>query len=525
MDRDLYRVRLDRVRAIAWRDWRTELKGPQGAWLPIVMAALLVPSSTAPLPRGMVASEATVMTVAGDVPPEVLALRDRIRPALHAHRAQLRFHRRGDVLYTSGDDPPPEVRAILDRDDGADVEVRRVNRGLHFPGRSILFALISASTLTGAISASMGGERSNQTLVTLMAASVSRLEIVLGKLVAWGGLGAFTALGAALLAMALGRIDGGLWLLPLPWVPLATTALGLWLVRRATDVVAASTTLIRVLPVLLVTTGLVAWVLGNRHPLIGALVPIGGALVSAGDTWPGVLPSVVSTLSAAAITAFCVVGTARELESPSAGPPVAQQALGLGALVAATWWIPVLTPLLWAEAGNFKVTQQIPVEAGMLAGALSFVMFVVVSMGWAARPFEGVGLSRPSWRQVGLGLLGAPLVAGVLAAVVGAAPIDPGLGFLSRSAERLAGAAFPLHPAGLAVLLIVAEELLFRGWLPRRVTAVGAGVVYALVKLPLDPLGGAAIAATLGGLGARGGPVATIVARLGALAGLWALGG
>ncbi|MEO0603839.1 MAG: ABC transporter permease subunit, partial [Myxococcota bacterium] len=322
MMRDHFRLRVDRVLAVAWRDWRQELKGPQGLWLPIVMAALLVPSSAAPLPRAMAASEATLMTVSGDVPDEVLAL-EQIR--LARRRAQLRFHQRGEVLYTAGDDPPIEVRRILDRDDGTEIRLERFTSGFVFPGRSLLFALISASTLTGAISASIGGERSNGTLVTMMAAAISRFEIVLGKLTAWGGLGAFTALGAALLAIGLDRIDGGFWLLPLPFVPVATAAFGLWLVRKATDVVAASTTLIRVLPVLLVTTGIVAWLFGNSHPLLGALVPIGGALVAAGDTWEGILAPLVATASAIGFTAFCVVGTARELESPSNGAPVVQQ--------------------------------------------------------------------------------------------------------------------------------------------------------------------------------------------------------
>ncbi len=517
---DHFRLRPSRVLALAQRDWRRELKGPQGAWLPIVMAALLVPSSTAPLPRGLAQNQAIAMTVEGDVPAEVLDL-EFIQPA--TGRANLTFRQHDGVLYTRGEDPIPEVRAILDRDDGTEVRVERFSPGYLFPGRSLLFALISASTLTGAISASLGGERSNQSLVTLMAAAISRLEIVLGKLTAWGGLGALTALGAALLAIALGRIDGGYWLLPLPFVPIATAAFGLWLVRRASDVVAASTTLIRVLPVLLVTTGLVAWIFGNSHPLLGAMVPIGGALLAAGDTWAGITAPLLATASALALTTFCVVGTARELESPSSGAPILQQVLGLGALVASTWWIPVVTPLLWGEAGNFKVTQQIPIETGIWAGILSFVMFVVVSMGRSAEPFEGVGLVLPTRRDLGVGALGAPVVLAVLLGVVGQFPLDLG-GFLGRAAERMMVAAFPVDPFGMAVALIVAEEVLFRGWLARRVTPLGAAFVYVTVKAPLDPLGGVAMAAVLGVIGARGGPFATIVARLIALLALALLG-
>ncbi|MEN0061938.1 MAG: hypothetical protein AAGA48_07275 [Myxococcota bacterium] len=516
-------MRLNRIWAIARRDWRTELKGPQGAWLPIVMAALLVPSSAAPLPRQIVATEASVMTVSGDVPPEVVALRDTVRPV---RRGQLHFDQRGDVLYTRGEDPPMKVREILDRYDGVEVSLERFDPGYVFPGRSMLFALISASTLTGAISASIGGERSNHTLVSLMAAAVSRLEIVLGKLVAWGGLGAFTSLGAAILAIVLGSLQAGAWLLPMPFVPIATAALGLWLVRRATDVIAASTTLIRVLPVLLVTTGLFAWLLGNTHPLLGAVVPIGGALIASGDTWAGVMAPFVATLSAVAFTAFCVVGTARELESPSTETPLVQQGLGLGALVASTWWLPVLTPLLWAEAGNFKVTQQIPVEAGIFAGALSFLLFVMVAMGRSGRPLYDVGLAGPlvTPRRIALGLLATPFV--VLATWnAGVWLVAPEAGFLRTAAERLATNAFPVTPFALAALLIVSEELLFRGWLARRLTPIGAGAVYVLVKAPFDPLGGVTMATILGAVGASTGPLGSMAARLGALGLLWLLSG
>lgn len=507
-------MRIDRIWGLAVRDWRMELRGPQGVWLPIVMAALLVPSSTVPLPRADLGSEIRSIRVNGDVPPEVAAL-DNVRVVRRG--AEMRFEQLGDTLFTRGDDPPRHVREVLNRTDGVDVELERFGLGWVFPGRSILFALVSASTLTGAISASIGGERSNQTLVTLLAAAVSRLEIVLGKLTAWGGLGAFTALGAALLAIALGTIDAGGWLVPLPWVPIATTALGLWLVRRATDVIAASTTLLRVLPVILVTSGLIAWVIGRTHPLLGALIPIGGALVASGDTWPGVLPILVSTASAVACTVFCVIGTARELEHPSAGAAPAQQVFGLGALVTALWWLPTCTSLLWAEAGNFRITQQIPIETGVLTGALSFLLFVLAVMGRSDRPIEAIGWRRPTATDVGLGLLGAPVLAGILLGVVGQVPIAPAGGFLSAMADRLATTAFLSRPWGLAALLIVAEELLFRGWLTQRLGGLTAGAVYVLVKTPFDPVGGAAMAAGLGVIGARAGIVGSMGARLGAL--------
>ncbi|MEO0605009.1 MAG: hypothetical protein AAF211_26495, partial [Myxococcota bacterium] len=174
--------------------------------------------------------------------------------------------------------------------------------------------------------------------------------------------------------------------------------------------------------------------------------------------------------------------------------------------------------------GNFKVTQEIPIEAGILAGALSFVMFSVVSMGRNADPFSAIGLTRPDARQLGLGLLAVPVLLAAMLFVVGQFPLDLG-GFFDRADERLTTAAFPIAPVGLAGLLIVAEEILFRGWLARQVTPVGSGAIYAAVKAPFDPLGGVVVAAVLGFVGARGGPWASMLTRFGTWAGLLVLSG
>ena len=70
------------------------------------------------------------------------------------------------------------LRAVQD---APAVRVENIPRDFAFPGRTMLFAMVSASTLTGAVANSIGGERSRKTLVVLLSAAISRAEIVAGK--------------------------------------------------------------------------------------------------------------------------------------------------------------------------------------------------------------------------------------------------------------------------------------------------------------------------------------------------------
>ncbi|MER2507888.1 MAG: hypothetical protein ABTQ27_03915, partial [Amaricoccus sp.] len=89
-----------------------------------------------------------------------------------------------------------------------------------------------------------------------IAAAVTREEIVLGKWLAWAGYGVFAAMSAATVSIALGRVEPGWWLFPLPTVAMGSVALALYLVRHTTDVVSGAATSLRVLPALLTITGL-----------------------------------------------------------------------------------------------------------------------------------------------------------------------------------------------------------------------------------------------------------------------------
>ncbi|MBX2802450.1 MAG: ABC transporter permease subunit [Myxococcales bacterium] len=509
-------MRISRVLAVARRDLSLELRGRNGWVLPMVMAALLIPSSSMPSPSDLVmtARRNRPVAVAGDVPEAVAEL-----PSVTvSRRANLVFRQTDDMLVVAAPEVPTAIREVLDGPNPkVTLEVERT--GFKFPGRSLLFALISASTLTGAVATSIGGERSAHTLVVLLSAAVSRWELVAGKWLAWGGVGAATALGAALLAVALGNIEPGSWLLPLPLVPLATVAFGLWLVRRAGDVIAGTTTSLRVLPALLAPSGIVAWFLGTYDPHLGALVPVGGAMMAAGDCWEPASAVVLASVVTLLFCAFCVVGTAHDLEEvPNREMPEQRTtiAVALGSLAAGVWWLPLLVPLLWAEAGNPGLTEELPLSSGLWAGGLGLLAFSVVRGGRTEDAVTALGIGRPRVAPMLLwGLLGG-LTLTTVGLVLGQV-VPPEGTFGGSVAARLGSAIQPMGAPGALLCIIVADEVLFRGWLPSLVGHTRAAVVYGVVKAPLDPVGAVLMAGTLGVVGHRGGVYAALMARL-----LWA---
>jgi len=107
-----------------------------------------------------------------------------------------------------------------------------------------------------------------------------------------------------------------------------------------------------------------------------------------------------------------------------------------------------------------------------------------------------------------------------VAALLAALPWLPTLRLTGRTgafAELLAAPSDP-HLVGWApvIAMIVADELLFRGWLTRTAGPLRAGLVWCVVRTPFDPAGAIAGLA-LGGLAARAGPLPGLVARLLAL--------
>lgn len=510
-------MRADRLWAIARRDLAQELSGRRGWFLPAVLAGLLLPASAIPPLDGLLPTPApeSALTVTGDVPKAVLALPDVQQVD---GPARLAFTRDGEVLQVTGFVPGP-VREALD--DGAPtVPLTWVERPLPLPGRTLLFALLSASTLTGAVSASIAGERSRKTLVALLSAAVTRHEVVLGKWLAWTGLGAGSSLVAALVALALGHVEPGPWLLPMVMVPAGTVALGLFLARRATDLVGGTTVSLRVLPAALCILGGLAWYLGMQTPALGALVPLGGALMAAGGTWPGLVPAVLGSLATLLFVAGALWLTARDLEEAprevASGPGAVRTSLALGSVAALAWMAPILTPILWAAAGNPAIPEQLPPSRGVIAGALGLLAIVAVRTARDPEPREVLGLRPASRAAWGL----------ALAVAVGLALVTPVTELWSLSGSPLGDMArlrlsAALNPGwaglGALVLVAVADEVLFRGILARTAGPLAAVWVWTLVKAPLEPVQGLLTGAMLTGLvhvsGGSVGPA--IAARIG----------
>lgn len=512
-------LRPSRLFAIARRDLAQNLQGRRGLVLSGVTGLLLLPAAAVPinLPDRMPDPPRTI--VVGDVPDEVLAL-DRVqRPP--GRGAVLRFTEREDGrLEVQGQIIPRRVRDALDGEHPALTLVEDTPE-VPYPGRTALLALISASVLTGGISESIGGERSRKTLQALLSAAISRQELVVGKWLAWSGYAAVSAWFAAAVSILTGRAEIGWWLLPLPMVAAGTVATGLFLVRHASDVVSGAAVSLRVLPALLAITGFVAWYFSDISPLFSAALPVGGALLASGSTWPGPVTPLVATASTGLYIALLLWRTAAGLEQPAPPPESTVQRLRRASLVTAMaamcWWLPVAAPLLWGAAGNPVLTAELPARAGVIAGGLSLVTMACLHMGRERSPLEALGLTRPpTWTW-----LLAPVSAVLLLLALHLPGLDGSWGPLTAAAaERLARAN---QPSSLGVLPFVlgaiGQQLVFRGWLQRSAGPVIAVLAAAIVLTPLDPLVGLGMAAVSTGL--------TVLARgsiLPALAGHLLLG-
>lgn len=500
-------IRVAPVLAIAWRDLRAELAGARGLGLPIVAAVLLVPAS---LLRAPEATEVRI-PVRGDVPDVVREL-----PSVSVGRAGTGFRTVQGVTVVYGYEIPEPIREALDRGQPS-VRVEALGEPMRIPRRSLFFALVSASTLTGAVSGSIGGERARNTLQALLSAAVTRLEIVLGKWLAWTGFGAVAAVLAGLAAVVAGTQPAGPWLLALPLVPGLLVALGLWLVRRTEDVIAGTSVTLRVLPAVLAGLGLAAWIASGVHPLLGAAVPLGGALLAAGDLWDGAwAPTLVALASSVLATGLLLAGTARDLEQDVASDPSHRvrpiHAVPDGLMALATWWTLVPGPVLWGWAGNPAHTASLTVERGLTAGAGMLGALAVVRWLRLLDPAAIPRLGRPGWRG---------LAAGVgLAACVWLPSPAVAHPWLAAAADRMHAGLVP--PPWLVLPVVLAQEVWFRGLMHTRAGAVATALAWTAAVAPFDPLAGLLGGALLG-WAAQEGLSSAIVARLVGWAGAVAL--
>ncbi len=501
-----------RVLALTRRELQQDLKGRRWISVPALLVALLLPASFL---RSTRPAFDQTLWVSGDVPAEILALDD---VEVQDNHTSLRFDASDpDQLRITGPRLPKAAREALDRTHPeASVRIEPRLPPSQLPRRGLFLSLLAASGLTASIASSIGTERSRRTLGTLLAASITPLEIVLGKLTAWGGLATLSTLVFTVVAVLRGVLDPGWWMLPVAVTPGATVALGLWSVRHAPDVVSATTTALRVMPVIAMVAGIGAAALGVIDPLLGAMVPLGGVICTAGEMWTleparDALVATTSTVLATAAVVLHTAHTLREQPSPTR-PGVGWTAVPVPAgLLVLTGFCTMVAPALWGLAGNPGVTEGVTPEMGTwaLTAMLLATTTALALRHSGGRPF--VELRRPGPK----GWLGAAAGSAVL--VVAA----PALGLVAEGSSFLGVLASAFHtgfvpqvawPAALA--LILAEELLFRGIMAPRMGHGPSAAAWALAKAPLDPVATLLSGVAVGTVGRTGGMIATVAMRL-----------
>ncbi len=479
-----------RVLAVARRERARSAAGRRGLSLLLFSLALLLPAGALPLGRGP-----ELPAVRGE-PPAALAGQVRLD-----ERATVEL-RAGPPLTVVARSLPSELReALLAVEPQPAVELRLAPRVPLLPGRALLVALLAISMLTGPLAETLPGEREGRTLEILLASSLSRLELVLGKWLTWTLSASGVALLAGLAGMLTGTLPVGPWLLAMPVALGFTVALGLWLVRGAADLVGGAAVPMRVLPVVaLVSVGL-SMGLAQLHPAVAALVPLGGALALAGGVLPGLLPGALALLSSGLAAGLLLILTARAVDAQGVAPvPEGPGVLGTVLSGALLFALAVLGPGLFEVAGAPLSRPAVSLSAGGLLLGLS----------------AAVALAR----RGALPELGAPrallpgLLAGLLLALLPS--LWPVFGL-----PRLAMVAAPAGEGlGAALLFGLGSGLWLRGALQPRLGAVGAAAVHLVVLLPLDPLRGLLIVGALALLQRRFGLGPALLAHLGlALAG------
>ncbi len=498
-------MRITRVLAIASRDWAIELNGRRGLLMVAVALLLLLPIAAAPEASGSVL-QARKIRVAGELPPPVAALEqvvvDLRRPAVTFTPPS------ADNLgqwQLSGAAMPDEIRAAME---GLPSPVHTEVLDpvdLPIPKRSLLIALLAASMLTGALGQTLPGERAARTLEALMLASITRAELIAGKWFAWSLYGATMALLGVATAVGLGRQALGPWMLTVPMVPVGTVALGLWLLRRAPDVVGGATVAIRVLPAALTLLGLVAYALGQVSPWLGAALPLGGALVASGDTWAGVGPPVLAALSTLALSATLLVATARDLDRPYApldGHDLAA-AWMLAAVAIAGHLAAVIGPTAWKASGNTDLSAYLDPVAGVRASTFVLALLLLVQLARNPRPELELRLFPAAFRPWAMAtVVGALLVVARPASTLWQAGAGP---IVDDARERLRLAFWVGEGDVLfALSAIVVQELMIRGVLKRRLGPWAAGALHVAMLAPLNPIAGVVAALLLGVLAEAG---------------------
>lgn len=483
-------MRASVIAAVAWRDLRRVMSGRKRWALPLLAAALLLP--TGALPMGPAASPPSAQSA--PLPPGV---RGEIPDIL---LGQLRADPTAEVRILPG--PPITVeapwvsrrlRAALDSQTPQPAVVfRRHSTPLRLPGRTLLVALIAISLLTGPLAESLPGEREENTFETLLAAALSRWELVLGKWLAWTSAASGAALLAAISGIATGAQSPGPWLLGLPLALGVAVAVGLWLVRQAGDLIGGAAAPMRVIPSAAVLALGLAWGASQASPLLGAALPLGGALLLTGGILDDPASIAVCALSSLATIGALLAVTARDLQRTArrAGPSSATLLLWS----ALCWWLPVAAPATWSAAGRGDL---VDASSGVRAAGILLVLLAATEAARRTRPAE--------WRRPSVtGILWGGASGGALAllsVLPTALPLDGPL------ATR-----FLAEPSGLlgAVALGAGCELVFRGTLTQRLGRWPALAAWVAIVCPLDPLLGIASGLIMGHIAHKHGLAAAL---------------
>jgi hypothetical protein len=421
--------RAARVWAIAVQDWRVVLGGRRWFGLPSLALLILLPAAALRLPQPPMAPrrEPPPVAVSGPIPFALQGV--ATEDALSETRIVA-----SDPITVDGP-MPDDLRRGLDRNLGPPTVQVRITAPDLVSARPVLVLLLAISLLTGPMSESLPAERSERTLEVLLSASITRLELVLGKWLAW-------TLGAA--SVALASVAGGLlshaiepggWIVGIPIAIAVIVALALFLVRNASDVVGGATIPMRVLPVVAVALLAAAWWLAGYSPILGAAVPIGGALLLTGEVVAGpacVAVAIVSHVAAVALLLHRTADALREIDPKET--PARWRSVMLVAAPVLLWWLVVGGAGVWDMAGH-PVPTASSTSSALAGGAILLLLGGVV----AGQP-QGLAwrFERPPLRRVAIAVLAGALLAAALPVL----PVVPGGARRARRAPR-AGARVP----------------------------------------------------------------------------------
>lgn len=330
----------------------------------------------------------------------------------------------------------------------------------------------------------------------MRSAAISPFEVWLGKWWAWNRTAGLLLSGSLALGWLTGAQTPGLAWLGIPLVVAQAVACGLWLLRDVSDPAAAATIPVRVLPLVLVSTGILAYTWMPDAPALVGWIPFGGAMALAANVGPAatVLPGAVG--STVLTTAAFLAHSAAAADEPQAGGAGrSQRAWGaLAAVLAGA--MPAWAALGWSWAGSAVV--------GDIAAA-----WWAAGLGWlCAAALDHANQTPPPGGPSGAAPIRWGAAVAVALFIAGVDLLTPPLYTVGSPLATMPTSA--LLPVAVCVL---GQEWVFRGVLTRAMGPIGAGLVWALVVNPVDPATAVAGAVGLAWLASVGGVRSSFVAH------------